>query len=281
MESIYAAFPESFYLPSKEFLNSYLIRCEAGYNLAAKTSVIITGLARNIAHNKNLLSRLDKTASLFKEVFFVFFENDSNDGTLEILKNFTPKRKDDDVHVVTDTFNHQKWQSDRSLSRLDAMAYYRNRCLQHIRNFIQHEEYPFTIIIDTDLKGGWSYEGIANSFGYFYDLNFDCMASNSYIYDIYEDKPRRLYYDSFAFRFSTEVKPDFEAINRMQLNRGELPFQVCSAFGGLGIYKTKSIIDKEYKGGDCEHLHLHKQLDKVYVNPSQIVLLNEHQYTVK
>lgn len=280
MESIYAGFPESLYPPSKKFLSSYLIRCEAGYNLAAKSSVIITGLARNISHNKNLLFRLDKTASLFKKVFFVFFENDSSDATLEILKNFAPKRKDDDVHIITDVLGHPKWKSDMSSLRLQAMASYRNRCLQHIRNFIEYEQYPFTIILDTDIEGGWSYEGIANSFGYFYDLNFDCMASNSFVYDTYADKPRRLYYDSFAFRFSTEAKPDFEAINRMQLIRGELPFQLCSAFGGLAIYKTKSIIDKEYQGGDCEHLYLHKQLDKVYLNPSQICLFNKNYYSV-
>ncbi len=64
-----------------------------------------------------------------------------------------------------------------------------------------------------------------------------------------------------------------------KINSNEKPIEVLSAFGGLGIYKTKYLKNAEYYGGhdndeECEHVKFHEYIrmnkGKLYINPAMI-----------
>ena len=63
--------------------------------------------------------------------FYSFYENDSIDDTSKILREWLVDRQG---VLLTEKRNHPKWESVPSRSRTEAMAKYRNVCLDSIRD---------------------------------------------------------------------------------------------------------------------------------------------------
>lgn len=272
-----ASFPESFYPPCKNFTAIYNRITKNGQQRARDCSVIICGTGRDVA---NILpktkQRIESLGSLFKDYRVILYENDSVDNTKDILFNWhNPK-----VTVRAKNLGRQKVAQDESFERTKIMAECRNEYMKLVKPCLK--EFDYVIVVDLDLLGGWSYEGICNSFGY---NNWDVMTSNGLIYETHKDKVRRLFYDVWAFRHIGHPHPHkHEDINVVRYDRGEPPIKVLSGFGGLAIYRSECLDnDAYYQAGDCDHVTLHKQLiehgyDKIFVNPSQITLYSETYY---
>jgi hypothetical protein len=232
-----AYFDESRYLPSPRRANDYKRIVANGRKLMKDKTLVIGGLARNIAPVLGrTMARIERTGSMFKDYRVAIFEN--------------------------------------CLNRATRMAKYRNACREYI---IEHwPDFDNAMIVDTDLPGGWSYDGIANTFGQ--ELHWDFVGSNGIIYKEYNgvlDKP--LYYDAWAFRWHESWSPVFaRQINPRNWMRGEPMLHVNSCFGGLALYKMECMLAGKYDGTDCEHVPLHRSLaelgfDQGFLNPSQIV----------
>jgi hypothetical protein len=278
MFNIKYSFPESFWPNSSEL---YFSRINKGLNIASNSSVCILGLARDcerqIEYN---LGRVKTLCNFFKKSYVKIFENDSEDSTPIIIKNWESNNKNFKSSIKK--YNLPKNQPDYSLCRRERMSFYRNQYLEE-KIWL---DYDYTIIYDFDLFGGFSYEGILNSIGF--EKDWLVIGSNSLYYDIYNEKPRRLYYDTYALTLiednpeSDYSKEKQERYNLLQFNRGEEPFEVKSVFGGIAIYKSHSLIDCKYTSHLCDHQTIAEQIrykgGKIFLNPSQIVLLNEHIY---
>lgn len=271
-DSVSAAFPEELYPPARPLVDGYQRRLTRGYNFMREVPVIIAGLARNVSpFLPKTMARIEQLGRLFHDYSVVIFENDSTDDTISQLNAWASANPK--VTVLSESLGMPVNPGTRCLDRAARMAIVRNKYREHIATHLS--AVPYTIIVDTDLPGGWSYDGIANSFSY---RDWDMMGSNGMLRIINKSRgtSRVAHFDAWAFRRVGHPHPHKPTeVNPLRLNRGEPPIQMLSCFGGLGIYKTHALMAAAYQGGDCEHVPLHLQMcragKKIYLNPSQIV----------
>jgi hypothetical protein len=263
-------FPEEFWPPvSKDYAN----KCLLGLQIASKTNVLIVGCVRDAEPSlEPNLARLDEIRRLFNFSKVIIYENDSKDFSKEILDNYAKTRYN--TIFLTEKLGTRKL-SDHSLERRINMANARNKYLEYSKKVIKTNHIDIIIVIDLDIKGGYSYTGLLNSLSYINKTL--CIGSNS-IY--YQDKTR-LFYDSWAYLDSNNKSE--EEKNLMCFHRGEPLLEVDSCFGGLCIYPASILnYNIKYENWSCDHVTLHKQLKdlgyKIYLNPSQIVLYSDHYY---
>jgi hypothetical protein len=162
------------------------------------------------------------------------------------------------------------------------MASFRNRYMAALQSISFAADY--VIIVDADLLGGWSNEGLANTLGY--DA-WDAVGSNGlYVWrgNFPDGSPRAgiVHFDAWAFRSHDSADPaPAGTVNKLVFRRGDPFIPVMSAFGGLAVYRRDALLSSRYGGGDCEHVTLHREMrsrgyDRVFVNPSQIALYSAH-----
>lgn len=260
-------FPESLYLP---ITNDYYDRVALGIDIMRQKDIVICGICKNIADNvDNILAKIFRLGSMFRSYSLYIYENDSVDATLSKLVQSSAKLNMP-ITIETETLEVEPHDQDKSEYRRERMAYARNKYLDHIRD----KEFDNLIVCDLDIEVGWSYEGIAHSFAF----DFDVVGSNGLIYQKNrEGETYRCFYDTWAYRTLDDKEICGVEGNLLKYNRGQHLEQVGSCFGGLCIYKRDCITDSvKYTKDDCDHVTLHRQLidngNKIYLNPSQIVV---------
>jgi len=179
------------------------------------------------------------------------------------------------VQVISENFGIPRFPQTRSLDRAAWLAVCRNRYRDRILQ--EFCDFDYVVVVDTDLLGGWSYDGIANTFGW---PDWDFVGSNG----LHFEPGRRasdwpyFHVDVWAFRPAPGTYPvSLKNLHALQLRRGVPLLPVESSFGGLGIYRMECLRLAEYGGTDCEHVVLHDRLreaglDRMFLNPSQIVM---------
>jgi hypothetical protein len=266
-------FPESQFLPSPRRAQAYRELVQAGKKAMKNLRVVVTGLARNIAPViGKTMARIERTGKMFGDYRVIVFENDSRDNTAEQLRSWSKINKR--VQAISESRNDPINPGVRCLDRATRMALYRNKCREIIAE--QYADFDSVIVIDLDISGGWSYDGLANTFA---QKDWDFVGSNGIIYKDYDGVLNRpLYYDAWAWRWHGSWNPVFaRQINPRYWPRGEPMVRVNSCFGGLGVYRTQAMVMSEYDGSDCEHIPFHKRMveagmNRLFMNPSQIVL---------
>lgn len=279
-------FPEDAY-PPKQNVQEYWERVEKGYKVCKEKRVVICGLVKDCAENLKMnLKRLTKMGNLFKECKFVVFENDSKDGTRELVKSYI--NIDPRFELVTckespDCILKQLGAKDHGMcneSRVNKMAKYRNRLLDWIKP--RYSDYDFLLMQDMDLGGPISLNGLAHSFSY---DDFDAITANGVASKPFSHGTDLWYHDWYAlleWGMRPRQWPFEECIKYTflkQFRRGEPLFHVQSGFGGCAIYPMNKIMGRNirYKGLFCEHIMLHqnmieKGMKKIYVNPNFMIL---------
>lgn len=237
-----------------------------------ETRLVICGLCRSVRHFlPRLAARIERLGSLFHDYRVVLFENDSHDATLEFLTDWQLQNRR--VHVLSERLGRVRYPQIRSAERATAMAEYRNRCQRYALE--QFGDFEFVMVTDTDLAGGWSYDGLANSFGH---DDWDVIGSYGLLRIHAEDSSRLLQFDAWAFRAIGHPQPHANhEVNFMHCERGEPLLPVLSCFGGMGVYRMEAWKSAEYDGPDTEHAILHERLrqkgfSRIFLNPSQIAL---------
>jgi hypothetical protein len=158
-----AAFPEADYPPLPERRAPYEACVERGRARMRASRAVLFGLARNLEPILRVtLARIERLGGMFDDYRAIVYENDSTDATPLILRDWEAKnprataileRRGDPVHSST-----------ACLQRVTRMAYYRNQCLNRVRAL--WTDFDHVIVVDMDLEGGWSYDGVANTFGH-------------------------------------------------------------------------------------------------------------------
>lgn len=267
-----ADFAENKYPAAPRHTKEYKRLVARGYTEMKIHSTVICGTARNVLNTlPTTIARVEKLGSLFGDYVVVVFENDSTDGTVEGLQAWAAANQK--VNVLTESRNDPVNPGTRCLARADRMALYRNKYHDYIVSNLTMYEY--VLVVDMDLPEGWSYDGIANTFGH---RNWDFVGSNGMLIVQPPNKPVRIaHFDAWAFRHINHPEPHKpQEINPLQFGRGQPMLPVLSCFGGVGVYRTPAFISSRYAGGDCEHVPFHLGMrnagfNKTYMNPSQIV----------
>lgn len=272
-----AAFPEHRFPPDERLAAEYWSRVEQGRHRMAQRSVVICGLVRDLGGLADLLTaRLDQLGSLFADFRVVLYENDSRDDTADRLQCWAAREPR--AELLSEKRGDPVNPGTRCLARAERMAVYRNRCHAHVRQ--HHAHCDDVIVADTDLAEGWSYDGIANTFGH---QNWDGVGSNGIIYRRRRWQPNAmLQYDAWAFRQRGSDAPlACRSVNQMTFRRGEPLVPVNSCFGGLAVYRMAAFLSASYSGEDTEHVPFHRRMraagcGNLFLNPSQIALYGRH-----
>jgi hypothetical protein len=267
------AFPESFFIAPPLLAQSFLAKVARGYVQMKQRRVVIAGLARNVASIlPRTMARIERLGELFADYRVVIYENDSADQTLDLLQDWS--KCNHRVNIVHETHHDAVHRASRNLPRARRMAYYRGCCQDVILK--RYANFDHVILVDTDLAGGWSYDGVANTFGH---EGWDFVGSFGVIFRRQGLSPNRLaHYDAWAYREDASFTPLSTAhVNKILFERGQPLQPVTSCFGGLGIYRMPAYKAGAYDGSDVEHVTFHRRLHQLgyqqtFLNPSQITL---------
>ncbi len=275
--------PESYHLVNKE---EYSTRVKIGQREMMKSTVVVCGMVRDVEDKlSQIISKVETLGEKFKDYRVLIVENDSHDQTRELLLKWSSQNPK--VVILGCGYNVSKcelklprkdkyWIDD---AKIQKMAYLRNIYLDEVKR--NYSDYNYAVVWDLDIIGSVYLDGIANSLGYFGSKKFrvDAMCANGV---------RGLggfYFDTYAHRDLGEKKPFSKVVDdtmkgwKEDYTRGEPPRRVDSCFGGFTIYRISSLIERgcQYgwenptEGGvDCEHVVLHHNLKKVYLNPSML-----------
>jgi hypothetical protein len=269
-----ADFDESRFPCEPSARRDYERRVALGKERMSRATAVFCGLARDVRESlPGVSARIEQLGSALRDYRVVIFENDSRDGTLGYL--WAWQQENHRVDVLTDILGTPRWGQVQHRERMLQMADCRNRYLAHTLR--EYADYDYLIVLDTDLPEGFSYEGVANTFGH---DDWDVVGSNGLLFHSYGSYCRApIFFDAWAFRLEgdTRVQP-YKVINQFAYRRGERLVPVWSCFGGLAIYRAACFRDgARYGGDDCEHVVLHQRLrqqgyDRQFLNPSQMVL---------
>ncbi len=238
-----------------------------------RSTVIIAGLARSIASVlPATMLRMELLGKTFANYQILVYENDSVDETPEILRDWAASNQR--VTIVSETLGAPASLPIRCSSRADRMAHYRARCQSLIREKLGAAEH--VILVDTDLEGGWSPDGVASTFG---EENWDFVGSNGVIFKRQGWQVNAMaQYDAWAYREDVGFNPlSTKYVNNLVYQRGQPLIPLPSCFGGLGVYRMEAYLAGDYSGGDIEHVSFHRSMrekgfHRTFLNPSQLVV---------
>ncbi len=266
-------FDESLFVPAESRESSYWCAVRAGYARMRQRRVVIAGLARDIAPILPwTIARIERLGAWFRDYRVVIYENDSADRTGELLGDWA--KSNPRVRILCERRSDPVNRPTRCLSRAVRMAYYRSQCQAEIVSRLA--DFDEVILVDTDLIGGWSYDGVAHTFGC---CDWDFVGAYGVIYRRVGLSPNQLaHYDAWAFRRDAAFTPlTTKQVNAMLFERGQPLQPVSSCFGGLGVYTMSAYRAGRYSGSDIEHVTFHHEMHRrgfyrTFLNPNQIAL---------
>ena len=265
-----------------------------GYKKMAQETVVFCGLIRNGASSLSLMmQRIEQTGKLFKTYKVIIFENDSTDGTRDLLTKWT--LENEHVHLVECEFldckiGHKPMYEYGFLSndRMERMALFRNYYLNEVKE--KYHNFDYMMVIDLDVKGPWSNNGIAHAIA---QKEWDAQFTYG-LHSIFSGGQLLFMYDALAYLGLNDTRENLK--NNLSMvwhyitmnfyrfwgvKKGYPLIPVKSSFSGFGIYKIKSIMNAHYQKDVCEHIAFHEQMtqngyNKLFINPS-LLLLSGHQ----
>lgn len=250
---------------------------DKGKQVLSQQKAIICGISRDNAGDFWTMRRhIEHLGQQFKDYHVVIVENDSKDGTKDLLKLWAEHNPR--VTILSKDFHNIKRPS------IQFLADVRNLYIDET-NQPKYDEFNVLIVTDMDMSYGVDIRGIYHSFADW--TSWDAIASNGI------SNPKGEMYDAFAFRneefpWAHYDKPDtywpdiIPQIQRVYPVNSSF-VSVNSAFGGLAIYKRDKLNGCRYHSikGDCEHIEFHKCLrqneGKMFMNPSQLIRYSHYK----
>ena len=282
--------PEHLLSPAVEFADEWQAAVRMGSANLRWSSVAFVGLARNccgpLAAN---LDRLRKLTDQCGSWCLHIETNDNHDDTPRVLELFA------DTHEQASfrdrILNRQQYGAEFAGPRTIALAEYRSECQSWVADNAADTDY--TIVIDFDAWGGWWHDGVLNGIGQMvmtpgaYGMaSVSLMQHPAWTHDADGGsrlEPTWLQYDAWAFRWNTYHDAYTRGMggwfHQWLPFVGSPPIRVCSAFGGMCIYRTQDYLLGTYDGRtDCEHTAFHRSIAErsgrgLFLNPSQRTIM--------
>lgn len=241
-----------------------------------KHKVVFAGITRNNAPDLAItIKTIEYIGSFFSDYRVIIFENDSDDGTKQILANW--KMNNPRINIISENYSIQKRPSNKFLAAA------RNKYIIALQDK-QYAEFDMAVFIDMDMAFGIDVRGIQDSFAKM-DA-WDAICSNGIF------KSTGEMWDAFAFRnaefphdtrvpgYWDQLLPKIQKVH--SVGSGLTPVHSC--FGGLAIYKKASIANCEYDSidEDCEHIAFHKCATtknkmRMFLNPNQVIRYSHYK----
>lgn len=234
---------------------------------------------------------IEELRAYFQSSFVIVFENDSIDGTKDVLAEWS--KTSSNVRIESKNYNTQTIPPSNphsganrffSQSRISKMAEYRNQYMEALGNL--NSQLDFVMVVDLDISKIFI-EGIIDSFAL--SDSWDVVCANGYSRS---PKLKQRYHDSYALveLGHENIAQTEESIFKNQIKWGKLkkgtpPVPVYSAFGGLAIFHYNTLRNKRYyviPNDDpkvevrCEHYSLCHEIRKdgfnrIYINPAMTI----------
>jgi len=259
-----------------------------GFETMKTKSIVFCGLFQNSAYIfDKFKKKMETLQPYFKDMKIVVFENDSSDNSRVLLLNWEKENKNVDIYKVENNeYNLLKNDSAKnhgvfSGGRMKKMATYRNLLKTYVEQ--KYSNYDYYAVIDTDIRGPISLNGIAYSFGIEQDIKWDMISAFGVTAGILSLN-NYAYYDQLALYHMKTYLDIFKALKYYPIkNRkiGDKPKKVKSAFCGLAIYKMASVKNVDYTPKDgnyiCEHIIFHNNMidkghENIFINPNMLIL---------
>lgn len=271
-----------------------------------KNTAVFVGMVRNSEDFlPKVLANLDCAAALFKDVAFIFFENDSQDKTKEMLAEWCRDKPKAFVKSIDGL-------SEKIKTRTVRLARLRNLAIAEVKQHHARTDYLFLIDCDDANSRSWNLEALTHALIFLSEKKERAAVFGNSMPD---------YYDYWALRHP-KLRPDDvwesalddvalrglsedAAFKRHYLDKvfnipeTAEPIEVASAFGGLGIYKISSVLKNKaaYVGfkekqtiqgpiglSVCEHVSFHAGFlaneDKLFIFPSLVNGFHCVQHTI-
>lgn len=205
----------------------------------SREKILIAGVCRNTERAvPNVIRNAEALGGLFKDYAVLIYENNSSDNTAALYKEWAERNP----HVVFES----ETLAYPAPSRTERIADARNKVLALARR-PEYAGYRYLVMVDLDFITPWPIEQIVHAIER--GGSWDAIAANG----VY---PNGDYYDRYALRtmampFGPELLGNWW---RMQLENEPIRLTASqlipaySAFGGLAIYKTASILPFAYSG---------------------------------
>jgi hypothetical protein len=260
--------------PLEVFGDSYIAKANEGAIRLANSKVAIVGLARNCGGplRANLEQAL-QVAEGCRDWRLHIESNDCEDDTVNVLAEFCRAHKEATFHYQI--LGRKQFSAEFAGPRTIALAEYRDACQRWVRACAADADY--VIAIDWDAWGGFSVHGLLNGVGWLVELQGAYgMAAVSLLgtatISMGEDNTPKLasgwaQYDAWALRLNSYWDDYTAGLGGWKHQWippvGSPPVRVCSAFGGLVVYRTDAYLKGTYDGvHDCEHVAFHKSIEK-------------------
>lgn len=240
------------------------------------------------------LKFINRLRACFAESYLIIIENDSIDGTKELVKSL----EGDDQNVFVDSFDTGSITLPKKVAsgvnpsfsrhRVQKMADYRNRYLKLLNEKIGIDNVDWVLMLDPDVHE-ISLDGIKHSFGT--EDKWDIVHANGRMkYGFFTDA----YYDAYAFAewgdetVLTEKKIVLNRAKLKSVSIGMPLLPVRSGFNALAIYRSKALKGTMYtcESNDdervevlCEHISFHDAIRRTgytrqFLNPNMIIHYN-------
>lgn len=236
-------------------------------------SIVICGVCKNVApYLPNMIKKIEALGSCFANYAVLIYENNSIDTTKKLLHEW--QKTNEKVSVITEDLTERALHNrtychalkDDAPCRMELIAHARNTVLRQALS-TQFDDYSYIIMTDLDFLIGWDVDGVLSCFTK--DIDWDCMVANS--------MGGGRYYDRYAYRdqnfpFGPEMLGEnfwrLIAQNPFAIEKNQPPYKIYSGFGGIAVYKRKSLYNCTYSGVVTEdfktfmHHILNNEIDK-------------------
>lgn len=245
-------------------------------------SVLVVGIVRDIAEPlRKSIDRLMKLLPIFTRYQVFIYENDSTDGTKQVLQEAKDAFPDHFHYQCEDKIDDKLAVLYTKVERYEKMAEYRNKYIEELRK-PQYDHMDYVMVFDFDSKGMFT----ANQLQRVFSISEPWDALFAHAQAWYRHVKSSFYnvlqtnsgYDTLAFVSADDTVFGFgQGIwgkHKRLVMRDDGPLvHVKSAFNGLSIYPRHILMQVRYSGrGQCEHIRLHQDMwdlgyTKTYIVP--------------
>ena len=280
----------------KVFLaQKYRRKTQEGAAEASSARLVVMGLCYNLGDRLHRAKAvINRFRAPFKDSRVVLFENDSTDQTRELLKQWA--EEDGGVHVLdccAEGSCECKLKSaagyaggGRSLSRIERMSKYRNRCLDYAKE--HYADFDYVLVMDMDINGAVTPNAMELALAARKDTPWDSVScagkmpmfgsfgAVGHLYDSlsFVPSPKKLRTFDEAVISAPKLTARWFQLNGKALLQGKHKLmRVGAYFGGMTLYRADLFFKSRYVPSTCEHIGLQKQMQEAAGRDGQFYIL--------